>query len=91
MIGSSPAEIRKLIDVKGGQPSILSSSTYTRALARVPRGGSTFYLDVTGIVSRFASSLPPDVKANIEPIKSVVTGGTISSSRATQRFFIEIR
>jgi flagellar basal body-associated protein FliL len=91
MIGSSPAEIRKLIDVKGGQPSILSSSTYTRALARVPRGGSSFYLDVTGIVSRFASSLPPDVKANIEPIKSVVTGGTISSSRATQRFFIEIR
>lgn len=91
MIGSSPAEIRKLIDVKGGQPSITSSLAYTRALDRVPRGSSNFYLDVTGIVSRFASALPPDVEANIEPIKSVVTGGTNSSSRVTARLFIEIR
>jgi len=91
MIGSSPTEIRRLIDVKGGQPSITSSLAYTRALARVPSGGSSFYLDVTGIVSRFASALPPDVEANIEPIKSVVTGGTNSSSRVTARLFIEIR
>jgi hypothetical protein len=91
MIGSSPAEIRKLIDVKGGQPSITSSSAYTRALARVPSGSSSFYLDVTGIVSRFASTLPPDVEANIEPIKTVVTGGTSSSSGSTSRLFIEIR
>ncbi len=91
MIGSSPAEIRKLIDVTNGQPSIMSSSTYTRALARVPRGGTSFYLDVTGIVSRFASALPPSVKANIEPITSVATGGTNSSSRVTQRLFIEMR
>jgi len=91
MIGSSPAEIRKLIDVTDGQPSIMSSSTYTRALARVPRGGTSFYLDVTGIVSRFASALPPSVKANLEPITSVATGGTNSSSRVTQRLFIEIR
>ena len=91
MIGSSPAEIRKLIDVKGGQPSITSSLAYTGALARVPRGSSSFYLDVTGIVSRFASALPRDVEANIEPIKTVVTGGTNSSSRVTARLFIEIR
>jgi hypothetical protein len=46
---------------------------------------------VTGIVSRFASTLPPDVEANIEPIKTVVTGGTSSSSGSTSRLFIEIR
>ncbi len=91
LIGSSPAEIRKLIDVKGGQPSITSSSVYTRALARVPSGSSSFYLDVEGIVSRFASALPPDVEENLEPIKTVVTGGTNSSSRVTARLFIEIR
>jgi len=91
LIGSSPAEIRKLIDVKGGQPSITSSLAYTRALARVPSGSSSFYLDVEGIVSRFASALPPDVQANLEPIKTVVTGGTNSSSRVTARLFIEIR
>jgi hypothetical protein len=89
LIGSSPAEIRKLIDVKGGQPSITSSLVYTRALARVPSGSSSFYLDVEGIVSRFASALPPDVEANLEPIKTVVTGGTNSSSRVTARLFIE--
>jgi hypothetical protein len=90
LIGSSPAEIRKLIDVKGGQPGITSSSTYTRALARVPSGNSSLYLDVEGIVSQFASALPPDVEANLEPIKTVVTGGTTSSSRVTARLFIEI-
>ena len=91
LIGSSPAEIRKLIDVKGGQPSITSSSAYTRALARVPSGSGSLYLDVEGIVSQFASALPPDVEANLEPIKTVVTGGTNSSSRVTARLFIEIR
>jgi flagellar basal body-associated protein FliL len=91
MIASSPAEIRKLIDVKGGQPSIMSSSAYTRALAQVPRGSSSFYLDVKGIVSRFAPALPPDVEANIEPIESVVAGGATSSSRVSERIFIVIR
>jgi Protein of unknown function (DUF3352) len=91
LIGSSPAEIRKLIDVNGGQPSITSSSTYTRALARVPSGNSSLYLDAEGIVSQFASALPPDVEANLEPIKTVVTGGTNSSSRVSARLFIEIR
>lgn len=91
LIGSSPAEIRKMIDVKGGQPGITSSSAYTRALARVPSGNSSLYLDVEGIVSQFASALPPDVEANLEPIKTVVTGGTSSSSRVTARLFIEIR
>jgi len=91
LIASSPAEIRKLIDVKGGQPSITSSSAYTRALARVPSGSSSLYVDVDGIVSQFASALPPDVEANLEPIKTVVTGGTNSSSGVTARLFIEIR
>jgi Protein of unknown function (DUF3352) len=90
LIGSSPAEIRKLIDVKGGQPSITSSSAYAQALARVPSGSSTLYLDVEDIVSQFASALPPDVEANLEPIKTVVTGGTNSSSRVSARLFIEI-
>jgi hypothetical protein len=91
MIGSSPAEIRKLIDVSVGQPSIMSSSKYTQAIARVPKSGSTFYVDVEGIVSQFATALPSDIEANLEPIKSVVAGGTTSSSRVTQRLFIEIR
>jgi hypothetical protein len=91
LIASSPAEIRKLIDVKGGQPSITSSPAYTRALARVPSGSSSLYVDVEGIVSQFASALPPDVEANLEPIKTVVTGGTNSSSHVTARLFIEIR
>jgi hypothetical protein len=91
LVGSSPAEIRKLIDVKGGQLSITSFSAYTRALARVPSGSSSLYLDLEGIVSQFASALPPDVEANLEPIKTVVTGGTNSSSRVSARLFIEIR
>ena len=91
MIGSSPAEIRKLIDVSIGQPSITSASKYTRAIARVPNSGSIFYVDVEGIVSQFATALPPDIEANLEPIKSVVAGGMTSSSRVTQRLFIEIQ
>jgi hypothetical protein len=33
--------------------------------------------------SPLASALPPDVEANLEPIKTVVTGSANSSSRIT--------
>lgn len=40
--------------------------------------------------SPLASALPPDVEANLEPIKTVVTGSANSSSHVTARLFIEI-
>lgn len=91
IVASSPTEIRKLIDTgAGSEPNIGASSSYGRAVTRVPDGGSIVYLDVAAMVSRFGSQLPPDVASNIEPFKTVVQGTSNSSSLITYRLFIEI-
>lgn len=91
IVGSSPTEIRKLIDTGAGtEPNISASSSYQRALTRVPDGAGTWYVDVAALVSRFGSQLPPDVASNIEPFKTVVQGTSSSSSLSTYRLFIEI-
>jgi Protein of unknown function (DUF3352) len=91
IVGSSPTEIRKVIDTQAGSAAnIGESSSYRRAVSRVPDGASTFYVDVGAIVSRFGSQLPPDVVSNIEPFKTVVQGASSSSSLITYRLFIEI-
>jgi hypothetical protein len=91
IVGSSPTEVRKVIDTgAGNEPNISESSSYRRAVARVPDEAGTWYVDVAALVSRFGSQLPPDVASNIEPIKTVVQGTSSSSSLSTYRLFIEI-
>jgi hypothetical protein len=91
VIASNPAEIRKLIDTKAAGSDVTTSAAYARALARVPKGASSFYVDVEGIVSEVGGLLPPDVRQNLEPVKSLVAGSDDSSTRSNARFFIEIR
>jgi hypothetical protein len=91
IVASSPTEIRKVIDTGAGSgPNIGASSSYGRAVARVPDGGSIVYVDVAAMVSRFGSQLPPDLASNLEPFKTVVQGTSNSSSLITYRLFIEI-
>jgi hypothetical protein len=91
IIASSPGEIRKLLDTKAAGSDVTTSPSYTRALARVPTGGSSFYVDMAGIVSEMSAFLPPEVRQNLEPVKTIVAGGQDSSTRSTFRFFVEIR
>lgn len=91
IVASSPTEIRKVIDTGAGTgPNIGASSSYGRAVARVPDGGSIVYLDVAAMVSRFGSQLPPDLASNLEPFNTVAQGTSNSSSLITYRLFIEI-
>jgi hypothetical protein len=91
IVASSPTEIRKVIDTGAGSgPNIGASSSYGRAVARVPDGGSIVYLDVAAMVSRFGSQLPSDLASNLEPFNTVVQGTSNSSSLITYRLFIEI-
>jgi hypothetical protein len=91
IVASSPTEIRKVIDTGAGSgPNIGASSSFGRAVARVPDGGSIVYLDVAAMVSRFGSQLPSDLASNLEPFNTVVQGTSNSSSLITYRLFIEI-
>jgi hypothetical protein len=91
IIGSSPAEIREVLDAKNGTRSnITTSSTYAQALARVPTGGGTFYVDAQAVVSMLTPMLPSDVVQNLEPLKTVVAGAGNSSSLIAYRLFVEI-
>jgi hypothetical protein len=91
VIASNPAEIRKIIDTKAAGSDVTTSAAYSRALARVPRGSSTFYVNVEAIVAEVGGLLPPEVRQNLEPVKSLVAGSEDSSTHSTARFFIEIR
>jgi hypothetical protein len=91
IVASSPTEIRKVIDTGAGSgPNIGESSSYGRAVTRIPDGGSIVYLDVAAMVSRFGSQLPSDLASNLEPFNTVVQGTSNSSSLITYRLFIEI-
>ncbi len=91
IIGSGPAEIRKVIDAKSGnEANITAASTYTQALARVPVGGSTLYVDAAAVISMLTPMLPPEVIPNLEPLRTVVEGTSNSSSLITYRLFVEI-
>jgi hypothetical protein len=91
IIGSSPDEVREVIDAKNGTRSnITASSAYTSAVARVPTGGGTFYLDAAAVISMLMPSIPPDVGSNLEPLTSVVAGTSNSSSLIRYRIFVEI-
>src|SRR4029453_3787062 len=92
IVGSTPTEIRKVIDTQAGSAlNIGESSSYRRAVSRVPDGASTFYVDVGAMVSRFGSQRPPHAVWNIEPLKTVGRGSSSSSSLITYRLFIEIQ
>ena len=91
IIGTSPAEVRKLIDTRNGTRSnITASSAYAQALARVPTGGSTLYVDAAAVISMLTPTIPPDVGPNLEPLKTVIAGTSNSSSLITYRLFVEI-
>jgi hypothetical protein len=99
VLATSPAEIRKLIDVQEGSPSISSSSAYSSAMARVPSGDGTFYLDVSGLVAVVEGLLPSgeragfdgEVRPNLDPIESVAASAANSSKRQTGRLFVAIK
>jgi hypothetical protein len=91
IIASNPAEIRKMIDTKAAGSDVTTSESYMRALRRVPSGATTVYVDVAGIVSEVGAALPPDVRENLAPVKTVVSGSEDSSSVTTSRVFVEIR
>jgi hypothetical protein len=92
IIGSSPAEIRKVVDARNGTRSnITTSSTYAQAVARVPTGGSSLYVDAAAVISMLTPMLLPDVSTNLGPIETVVEGTSTSSSLIACRLFVEIR
>jgi hypothetical protein len=91
ILASSPGEIRKVIDARDGvRPNITSSTAYATALGRIPGSETTFYLNAAAVISRLAPELPPDVGANLEPVRTVVAGGSDSSSLISGHLFVEI-
>jgi hypothetical protein len=91
IVASSPAEVRRIIDTaSGAHESIATSPTYLQAMARVPSGTSDFFVDASAVIALLAPALPPDVAANLEPLKTVAGGASASTTLVTQRLFVEI-
>jgi hypothetical protein len=81
-----------------GGPSIVDSSAYRDAVARVPAGGGSFYVDIDGIGDAVRDSLSPgavdgyerDVGPTLEHLDEFVLGAENSLERTHVRMFLRV-
>lgn len=99
VVGLSPADVAKAIDLSnGGGGGITSAPGYTAAIAKVPGTASVLYVDVQGILFAVKGIIPSGAYQafldgggrDLEPIQAIVAGTTGDENGTTSRLLIEI-
>ena len=98
VIGSSAAQVERVIDTAQGGQNISSSTAYKSAIAAVPSSSSAVWVNIQGIVAFVRDAMPPDARAtfdrdtlpNLAPLKAFVVGSDGNSGRTHTRFFLKI-
>jgi len=98
VIGSSSAQVQRVVDAAKGGGNILSSSAYKDAIASVPSSKGSVWVDIQGIVALVRQSLPPDAQAafdrdaapNLAPLKAFVVGSDGDATHDHVRIFLKI-
>jgi hypothetical protein len=98
LVGLTPQAVHAVIDTQQGGPSILNSSGYMNATARVPSGQGSFYVDIDGIGDAVRSTLPPDaldsydreVDPTLAHLDAFVLGAESSVERTHVRMFLRV-
>jgi hypothetical protein len=100
VIGSSPAEVRAVLDSHASGSGIERSSAFQAAASHVAAGNNgLFYLDVPAVVSSIRAILPPSARASFDsaaapylnPIGAVALSSQNASDHITFSFFVQIR
>jgi hypothetical protein len=98
VIGLTPEAVHGVIDTQQGAPSIRDAPAYTDALATVPSGRGSLYVDIDGIGDAVRGSLPPDalesydrdVGPSLEHLDAFVVGAESSVDRTRVRMFLRV-
>jgi hypothetical protein len=101
IIGTTPAEVRAIIDTHKGGTSIAADATYkTASAASLSQPSAIVYLDIAKLVEAIRSSplgaqaglkSGSALSANVQPVKAVIITATSDADKATERFFVIVR
>lgn len=98
VIGLTPDAVHAVIDTQQGGSSIQDSSAYADAMARVPAGRGSVYVDIDGIGEAVRSSFSPDqldayereVGPTLDHLDALVIGAESSLARTRVRMFLRV-
>lgn len=98
VIGSSAAQVERVVDTAQGAPNIKSSSGYTDAVRSVPSSDGSIWVDIQGFVQLVRQMMPAEDQAtfdrdtlpNLAPVKAFVVGSEGDSSHTRVRVFLKI-
>jgi Protein of unknown function (DUF3352) len=101
ILGSTPAEVKAIIDAHKDGATIASDSTYkTASAASLSRPSAIIYLDIAKLVEAIRTSplgaqaglkSGSALSANVQPVKAVIITATSDADKATERFFVIVR
>jgi Protein of unknown function (DUF3352) len=98
VIGSSAAQVERVVDTAQGGANIKSSSGYTDAVGSVPSSDGSVWVDIQGFVQLVRQMMPAgdqaafdrDSMPNLAPLKAFVAGSEGDSSHLRVRIFLKI-
>ena len=98
VVGSSAAQVERVVDTAQGGANISSSSGYTDAVGSVPSSDGSIWVDIQGIAQLVRQSLSPAEQAafdretmpNLAPAKAFVVGSEGDASHVRVRIFLKI-
>jgi hypothetical protein len=91
VIGSSPEQIRQVLDAIGGDGSIADSERFDDATGRVGTDGHQLvFADVEAMLQAFGAGLPGEERENVEPIRAVAASGHSGLPTSTFHLFVVV-
>jgi hypothetical protein len=99
ILGSSPEEVRAVIDARAEGSNITSSQNFIDAVGARDRSPGMIYVDLERIVSSIRQSMPPEVQARFDaetgkdlaPLRAFILTSTNGPDRSSARLFLLIR
>ena len=96
VVGLSPDAVRAVIDARAGR-SIARSPGYTDAMAQVPQGEFTLFVDIDGIAEVIGANLPAEqlpelesARQTLDRLDAFVLGAEQSPEHVHVRMFLHI-
>jgi hypothetical protein len=87
IVGTSPQEVRAVIDTRAGGPSVASAPSFVAAISHGSTQGDVVYVDFQSLFDMIGSG---DVSGNLKPLRTLILTGHQTPDLVSQRLFIAI-
>ena len=87
IIGTSPEEVKSVIDTKAGGPSIATAPNFVAAISHGSTQGDVIYVDFQSVIDLIGSQ---SVSGNLKPLRTLILTNQESPDLVTERVFLSI-